>query len=79
MAITAASIAPRSNGGCACGAVRFVAEGEPYRVGLCHCFDCRKQHGAPFGAFALMPSASDTAIAPPGLSPLNWNIRRARR
>jgi hypothetical protein len=52
MAITAASIASRSNGGCACGAVRFVAEGEPYRVGLCHCFDCRKQHGAPFGAFA---------------------------
>lgn len=42
-----------ATGGCACGAVRFMARGQPYRVGLCHCFDCRKQHGAPFGAFAI--------------------------
>jgi hypothetical protein len=43
-------------GGCLCGAVRFVAEGEPYRVGLCHCLDCRKHGGAPFGAFAMFPA-----------------------
>ena len=36
--------------------MRFVAEGEPYRVGLCHCFDCRKQHGTPFSAFAVFPA-----------------------
>lgn len=48
--------AARASGGCACGAVRFVALGEPYRVGLCHCFDCRKQHGAPFGAIAIYPA-----------------------
>lgn len=29
-----------------CGAVRLVASGRPYRVGLCHCLDCRKHHGA---------------------------------
>jgi hypothetical protein len=46
----------RSTGGCFCGTVRFVAEGEPYRVGLCHCFDCRKQHGAPFSSFAIYPA-----------------------
>ena len=46
----------RSTGGCACGAVRFVAEGEPYRVGLCHCFDCRKQHGTPFSSSAIFPA-----------------------
>ena len=46
----------RTTGGCLCGAVRFVAEGEPYRVGLCHCLDCRKHGGAPFGAFAIFPA-----------------------
>lgn len=56
MAATSADIPSRADGGCACGAVRFVAEGRPYRVGLCHCLDCRKQHGAPFGAFAIFPA-----------------------
>ena len=35
----------RFAGGCLCGGIRFVAEGPAYRVGLCHCLDCRK-HGA---------------------------------
>lgn len=39
-------------GGCACGAVRYVATGGPLRVGLCHCLTCRKRHGAPCNAFA---------------------------
>lgn len=42
-------------GGCLCGALRFVAEGRPYRVGLCHCLDCRKHHGALFHASAIFP------------------------
>lgn len=37
-------------GGCLCGKVRFTASGEPDRVGLCHCLDCRKHHGALFYA-----------------------------
>ena len=40
-------------GGCLCGDVRFVATGSPYRVGLCHCLDCRKHHGALFHASAI--------------------------
>ena len=40
-------------GGCLCGDVRFAASGEPYRVGLCHCLDCRKHHGALFFAAAI--------------------------
>lgn len=40
-------------GGCLCGAVRIVAVGRPYRVGLCHCLDCRKYHGALFHASAI--------------------------
>lgn len=42
-------------GGCLCGAVRFVARGQPQRVGVCHCLDCRKHHGAPFFAAAIFP------------------------
>lgn len=42
-------------GGCSCGNVRIVASGQPYRVGLCHCLDCRKHHGALFHASAVFP------------------------
>ena len=45
----------RFTGGCLCGKVRFVASGHPYRVGLCHCLDCRKHHGALFHASAIFP------------------------
>ncbi len=47
-------------GGCLCGAVRFTASGEPDRVGLCHCLDCRKHHGAPFYAAAIYPQEAVT-------------------
>ncbi|MEO0979621.1 MAG: GFA family protein [Pseudomonadota bacterium] len=46
------------SGGCLCGKVRFVAHGHPYRVGLCHCLDCRKQHGALFHASAVFPESA---------------------
>jgi hypothetical protein len=42
-------------GGCLCGDVRIVATGRPHRVGLCHCLDCRKHHGALFFAAAIFP------------------------
>ena len=47
-------------GGCLCGKVRIVAAGAPYRVGLCHCLDCRKHHGALFYAAAIFPAAAVT-------------------
>jgi hypothetical protein len=40
-------------GGCACGAWRFVVSSEPDRIGLCHCMTCRKVHGSAFGAYAV--------------------------
>jgi hypothetical protein len=46
----------RFTGGCLCGNVRIVATGRPYRVGLCHCLDCRKHHGALFSAYAVFAS-----------------------
>ena len=50
----------RVEGGCLCGDVRILATGRPYRVGLCHCLDCRKQHGALFHASAIFPQDSVT-------------------
>lgn len=47
-------------GGCLCGDVRIVATGRPYRVGVCHCLDCRKHHGALFHASAIFPEAAVT-------------------
>lgn len=50
----------RFAGGCLCGKVRFVASGRPYRVGICHCLDCRKHHGALFHAAAIFPQEAVT-------------------
>ncbi len=51
-------------GGCACGRLRFRAEGEPKRVGLCHCMTCRKISGSPFGAFAMYDAGRVTMEGP---------------
>lgn len=47
-------------GGCLCGNVRIVATGAPRRVGVCHCLDCRKHHGALFHASAIFPENAVT-------------------
>ncbi len=47
-------------GGCLCGKVRIVAVGRPNRVGICHCLDCRKHHGALFYASAVFPQDAVT-------------------
>ncbi|HIQ42144.1 MAG TPA: GFA family protein [Pseudomonas oleovorans] len=49
---------PQITGGCLCGQVRFSTSAQPYRVGICHCMDCRKYHGALFHASAIF--AQDT-------------------
>lgn len=50
----------RFTGGCQCGKVRIVATGRPDRVGICHCLDCRKHHGALFYAAAVFPQEAVT-------------------
>ncbi|WPZ34027.1 GFA family protein [Thalassobaculum sp. OXR-137] len=50
----------RYTGGCLCGDVRVEATGRPLRVGVCHCMDCRKQHGALFHASAIFPQSAVT-------------------
>lgn len=54
------------NGGCRCGALRIMARGEPDRVGICHCLDCRKYHGALFHASAIFPVSAVTITGPIG-------------
>jgi hypothetical protein len=56
----------RFAGGCRCGDVRFEASGRPYRVGICHCLDCRKHHGALFHASAIFPQDAVTIIGETG-------------
>jgi hypothetical protein len=45
-------------GGCLCGDLRILAQGPPLRVGICHCLDCRRQHGALFHASAIFAQES---------------------
>ena len=50
----------RWTGSCLCGDVKLAASGSPYRVGICHCLDCRKHHGALFHASAIFPADAVT-------------------
>ena len=50
----------RFTGGCLCGGLRIEASGQPYRVGICHCLDCRKHHGALFHSSAIFPQDAVT-------------------
>lgn len=42
-------------GGCLCGAVRYVSTAAPTRCVICHCTDCRRHSGAPCLAFVHFP------------------------
>ncbi len=44
-------------GGCFCGAVRYVVTAEPFNSTLCHCTMCRRASGAPCVAWFSVPRA----------------------
>lgn len=45
------------NGSCHCGAVRYAIDGKVLRFAFCHCDDCRKISGSPFGAALVVDAA----------------------
>jgi hypothetical protein len=50
-------------GGCYCGAVRYVAEGEPMFKAQCHCRECQYISGGAPNMFALMPPTGFRYVA----------------
>ena len=47
-------------GGCACGALRYRAEGEPLIQGLCHCRNCKRISGSGHVGFVCFPESAVT-------------------
>lgn len=45
-------------GGCLCGAVRYLLLGEPRGAAICHCSHCKKQSGSQF-SFNLIIKEAD--------------------
>lgn len=44
------------SGHCLCGQVQVSVRGEPVRVGICHCTNCRKESGSAFTYYAIWPA-----------------------
>ncbi len=47
---------------CSCGQLRIVCQGDPLKVSLCHCLECQKRTGGPYGIAAFYPR-DKTAIS----------------
>jgi hypothetical protein len=41
---------------CCCGAIRLQLSDVPISIVACHCIDCQRRTGAPFGAGAFYPA-----------------------
>lgn len=48
----------RIHGACLCGGIRFHCRTRPGPVVYCHCSQCRKAQGVPFGANSPVPAAA---------------------
>jgi hypothetical protein len=46
---------------CSCGRLRVTCAGEPVRLSMCHCLECQKRTGAPFGVQARFDRTQVTA------------------
>ena len=48
-------------GGCYCGKIRYVSEGEPRLKAQCHCRECQYISGGSPNTFMLMPPDGGSA------------------
>lgn len=64
------------SGGCLCGAVRYVATGEPINVRVCHCRLCQRAIGAAFNARALFAVPKVEIAGPVGVVNSSDDIER---
>jgi len=49
-----------ANAQCSCGALRLALPEKPNVVIACHCIECQRRTGAPFGAGAFYPAEAVT-------------------
>ena len=45
-------------GGCLCGAVRYLCTAQPVHTFHCHCQDCQKETGGPFATEIFVPASA---------------------
>ncbi len=43
---------------CRCGQLRAVCSGEPVRISVCHCLECKKRSGSAFAVQARWPDSA---------------------
>jgi hypothetical protein len=48
------------NASCRCGQLRVTVTGEPVRVSVCHCLNCKKRSGSAFAVQARWPASEVT-------------------
>jgi hypothetical protein len=46
------------SGGCLCGAVRYVCDGDTMMAGHCHCEDCRRSSGSGHSSHLMVAESS---------------------